>query len=106
MPAIRKEAGPVADWLLTLEKQCRRPAGIRQPIHPSGIRPAATYQDDSGASPRATRRRDGQLAKRFSGATRDRDFFKPAFREKLDHPRQLALMHALVRFAHIAAGGA
>jgi hypothetical protein len=24
---------------------------------------------------------------------------------KLDHPRQLALMHALVRFAHIAAGG-
>jgi hypothetical protein len=23
---------------------------------------------------------------------------------KLDHPRQLALMHALVRFAHIAAG--
>jgi hypothetical protein len=25
-------------------------------------------------------------------------------RLKLDHPRQLALMHALVRFAHIAAG--
>jgi DNA-binding transcriptional ArsR family regulator len=25
---------------------------------------------------------------------------------KLDHPRQLALMHALVRFAHIAAGSA
>jgi len=24
---------------------------------------------------------------------------------KIDHPRQLALMHALVRFAHIAAGG-
>jgi hypothetical protein len=24
---------------------------------------------------------------------------------KLDHPRQLALMHALVRFAHLAAGG-
>src|SRR5467141_1615634 len=24
---------------------------------------------------------------------------------KLDHPRQLALMHALVRFAHVAAGG-
>src|SRR5205823_5154348 len=24
---------------------------------------------------------------------------------KLDHPRQLALMHALVRFAHIAARG-
>jgi hypothetical protein len=24
---------------------------------------------------------------------------------KLDHPRQLALMHALVRFSHIAAGG-
>jgi len=24
---------------------------------------------------------------------------------KLDHPRQLALMHAIVRFAHIAAGG-
>ena len=24
---------------------------------------------------------------------------------KLDHPRQLALMHALVRFAHIAAAG-
>ena len=23
---------------------------------------------------------------------------------KIDHPRQLALMHALVRFAHIAAG--
>src|SRR6202030_4743866 len=23
---------------------------------------------------------------------------------KVDHPRQLALMHALVRFAHIAAG--
>jgi DNA-binding transcriptional ArsR family regulator len=23
---------------------------------------------------------------------------------KLDHPRQLALMHALVRFAHVAAG--
>ena len=25
---------------------------------------------------------------------------------KLDHPRQLALMHALVRFAHIAGGNA
>jgi hypothetical protein len=25
---------------------------------------------------------------------------------KLDHPRQLALMHALVRFAHVAAGSA
>jgi hypothetical protein len=25
---------------------------------------------------------------------------------KLDHPRQLALMHALVRFAHLANGGA
>jgi hypothetical protein len=24
---------------------------------------------------------------------------------KLDHPRQLAVMHSLVRFAHIAAGG-
>lgn len=24
---------------------------------------------------------------------------------KLDHPRQLALMHALVRFSHVAAGG-
>src|ERR1700730_811150 len=24
---------------------------------------------------------------------------------KIDHPRQLAVMHALVRFAHIAAGG-
>jgi hypothetical protein len=26
------------------------------------------------------------------------------WRRELDHPRQLALMHALVRFAHIAAG--
>jgi hypothetical protein len=29
---------------------------------------------------------------------------KPIPGLKLDHPRQLALMHALVRFAHIAAG--
>ena len=27
------------------------------------------------------------------------------FRLKLDHPRQLAVMHALVRFSNIAAGG-
>ena len=74
LPALR--TSPLGDQ----RQLSQRPAGHPGDLHRS--RPTAT------SSPSRPSLRSG---KRIPGL-------------KLDHPRQLALMHALVRFAHIAAG--
>ncbi|HXJ95093.1 MAG TPA: hypothetical protein VMT20_19815, partial [Terriglobia bacterium] len=76
------------------------------------FRPCSNAFLQCGSAQRLQELADSLTAKDLLTCGQLRKLAEPTIREngkripglKLDHPRQLALMHALVRFAHIAAG--